>query len=220
MHALVRILESRSSILCIDGFEHADDASIFPLVEEFLEHCQKARLIICTRERPKSFFELLPDIGEVTLGGLGFHDTVAILSRLKINNEDGATTHFDIANKTEGHPLAIKLFASLVRQYGFSTKELLNDLPEFGKSLEEHWLSKIYARLSNDERELIECFSIYAEPVLRDGVHCVFVNSDWNIYLKSVQDKFLISQTSGNRFSMHSLIRDFCRQNLTERGMT
>lgn len=218
LHTLISVLESRSSILCFDGFEHANDTSILPLVEEFREHCQKARLIICTRERPRSFFELLPDIGEVTLGGLGFQDTVAILNQLKIKNENGAT-HTDIANKTEGHPLAIRLFSSLVHKYGFSTKELLNDSPEFGKSLEEHWLSKIYERLSSDERELIECFSIYTEPVLRDGVRFVFVNSDWNSFFQSVQDKFLISQASGNRFSMHALIRDFCRQNLAERGM-
>jgi tetratricopeptide (TPR) repeat protein len=217
LHTLVSILESRSSIFCIDGFEHADDSSILPLVEVFRDHCQKARLIICTRERPKSFFELLPDIGEVILGGLGIQEVAAVLNRLKISDEDG-TTYTDVANKTEGHPLAIKLFSSLVRQYGFSVKELLNDSPEFGKSLEEHWLSKIYARLSSNERELLECFSIYAEPVLREGVHCVFVNPDWNTILQSVQDKFLISQASGNRFSMHSLIRDFCRRNSTEHG--
>jgi len=217
LHTLVRILDSRSSILCFDGFEHADNASILPLVEVFRDHCEKARLIICTRERPKSFFEILPDIGAVTLGGLDFQDTIAILNRLKISDEDGAT-HSDIANKTEGHPLAIRLFSSLVHKYGFSAKELLNDSPEFGKSLEEHWLSKIYERLSSDERELMECFSVYTEPVLRDGVQCVFTNSEWNTFLQSVQDKFLISQASGNRFSMHSLIRDFCRQNLTEHG--
>lgn len=218
LHALVGILESRSSLLCLDGFENADDKSVAELAREFIDHCQNARLIICTRERPKSFFTFFTDSGEVPLGGLSEDDAVAMLEHLKIADEKEASLA-QVAKKTEGHPLAIKLCTSLVKAFGLSLRDLLNDSPEFGKSLEEHWLSKIYARLSAEERDLLERFSVYDEPVSRDGIGHVSSIQDWTPYLQSLQDKFLISQTSAGHLSMHSLIRDFCRRKLSERGL-
>lgn len=219
IHSLIEVLEHRKGILCLDAFEYADGPSIAILIKEILQHAQYMKVLICTRERPKSFTGIMSDLEEVPLKGLQKEDSIELLKTelRKKEKEDALDVTFEeIAKKTEGHPFAIKLFVPLVCNYNISAKELLSDSPEFGQTLEENWLSKIFIRLSDDEREMLERFSIFTEPVKRDGIRFVYPSEDWSSHLQKLQDKFLINFNQ-DQFYTHALIREFCMRKLRGR---
>lgn len=215
IHKLIELLDSRKCTLVLDGFERADQPGIQLFIQEVLEHSELFKVIICTRERPKSFMNILADIGEISLSGLSKEDAVELIRKANVLNDEDLL--FKVAQKTEGHPLAIRLFIPLVRYYDRSPYELLEDSPEFGKSLEEHWLSEIFSRLTDNERIILESFSIFIESVTKEGIQYIAPELDLSSYLQPLQDKFLLS-SSKNYFSTHALIREFCYKQLKIKG--
>lgn len=217
IHNLIRVLEDRSGVICLDSFERTNERSMMLFLHEILDHAQNVKVIVCTRERPKSFIGILSDLTEIPLHGLQIEDSVVFLKseiqkalspQIKLD-----VTYEEIAQKTEGHPFAIKLFIPLVTVYGLSAKKLLYDSADYGLTLEENWLSEIFERLSTEERELLERFSIYEEPIKHEGVKYVFPDENWSAWLQKVQSKFLIA-VDHEDFYTHSLIREFCIRKL------
>lgn len=217
IHRIIEVLDSHSSFLVLDVFERADIASLQIFVQEVLEHSDHLKVIICTRERPQAFMNILADISEIQIEGLIAKDAVVLLIK-HTNILEDPDILYKVAQKTEGHPLAIRLFIPLVRDYQLSPEELLADAPEFGQSLEEHWLLEIHNRLLEEERSLFEFFSVYLEPVSREGIQAVAVNKEIRIHLRSLQDKFLLNKAN-NVFSTHSLIREFFNKRLVDKGL-
>jgi len=112
---------------------------------------------------------------------------------------------FDEAHmKLGGLPFAAEIFMGLLAE-GESVVDLLNDLRAVHERMTD-LLDLSFNRLSAGAKEMLVLMSIFSKPVKRDAVRAVCDRDDWE---DSLEELIRTSLVSGNRYSLHPLVREY-----------
>ncbi len=194
---------SEDMVLCFDGFQQVRDKNIvalFRLLKAF-----EGKIIITSRERPPFLTISRTDIAEVRLSTLNEMETRDLLHSRGIPLEDGflKKAHFRLG----GHPLILDIFCEAVREKKAS--DVLESLPV--ESVEDYLWSEIFEELSEKDRELVECLSMFRVPASTDILNKIYKQQRFWMVLKGLEKRMLIKRQNGN-YVLPSMIREFTYQ--------
>ncbi|AKB43704.1 tetratricopeptide repeat protein [Methanosarcina vacuolata] len=123
-----------------------------------------------------------------------------------------------LAIGVDGHPLALKLLVELVTEFG--VKDMLEDLSMYQKDKEDTILKarKLFDKMAGDEKELLERFSVYREPVSMKGLREMFTENTPINAIKRLRDKSLLEIDHKENYWLHPLVQEFLYQDLINKN--
>ena len=205
------------SRLCIviDDFHTAND-ELELLVELFGKYAKKVKLIILTRRRSKSLRDLFYLTYEEDLVGIDIGSVAGYLEKYRLQIKPELCK--PIYEKTAGHPLALRMFASLCVVERYEPEALLSEFEDaFGNKLEAELISKVSEGLDPHEKELLSRFSVFRVPVKREVIKHIYDGNDLQTVLNSLLHRFLITEPVEKEFSTHDLIKEFFYAQLADK---
>lgn len=213
---LLQQLDKLSLCIIIDDFHTAND-EFEPLVNLFDKYTKKIKFLIITRRRSQSLRSIYYSAYIENLSGIGIGQVKYYLSRYRLHIKEELVK--PIYEKTTGHPLALRLFASLCVVDRYDPEELLSELADvFGKRLEVELIAKINQELESPEKELLSRFSVFRIPVRREAIRYIYDNNT-EIVLNSLLHRLLITEPIEREFLTHDLIREFFYDQLTDKSL-
>jgi len=233
-------LSPRRMLLVLDNFEHLLDGA--ETLARLLHSAPRCKALITSRQRLHLLEEwLLPVVGLGLAGGTASEAAELFLrSARRVHPDFRSDGQEDaiaaICRQVEGMPLAIELAASWVRvmscaeisqqmrqNLDFLTTRLRN-LPERHRSLHALF-DQSWRLLSPEEQRVLAGVSVFQGGwTLEDAAHVLALDdttaassSSLHHLLLALVDKSLV-QSSGQRFHIHELVRQFAAQQLAASG--
>ncbi len=226
---LVNYLQRRSMLLVLDNFEHLIEAA--PVVTEIIRAAPLLRIIVTTRQRLH-----LQDEQIFPLQGLSFpswetpedaaeYESVQLFTQSALRvRPDFTLSQVDLAPLTricrlaQGMPLAILLAAGWIEL--LSPAEIadelahnldiletdMQDLPARQRSMRAVF-NYTWELLNRKERELLKKLSVFRGGCSVSAAREI-TGASLSI-LRSLVNKSLLQATSGNRYEVHELLRQF-----------
>ncbi len=195
------ILSALNAHLVVDDYQKVSDPRLRELIASLARRLVGGKLIVISRRLPHELLTSLHNVLHIKLLGFNLMEAMELLRKLGVNLSKEEFS--EVYASTRGHPLLLKMFADVVRNYGLSkAMEILSkgDLP---KSL---W-SMIHKSLKPEERELLRVLSCINEPlppeVIRELISSKYVIK----YLYALEDYGLI-EDFGGKFGINDLIRE------------
>jgi predicted ATPase/transcriptional regulator with XRE-family HTH domain len=233
---LINFLQDRAMLLVLDNFEHLLDST--PLVAAMMQSAPGVRVLITSRERLNLQGEIV-----YTLRGLEFPtweapEDVLDYDAVKLFMQSARRVrpdfvfepdHLDylalICRLTEGMPLGIELAAGWVDvlsleqiavelQQGIDILETdLRDVPDRQRSIHATF-EYTWRRLTDTERTILGRLSVFRGGFTLPAAQAVAGATAR--HLRGLAQKSLIQTESGERFSIHELLRQFAAGKLAE----
>lgn len=215
--AFVAALNRGHYVLFLDDFHLVTDSVVTETLTEALKlHAGEARTVILTREASPALQKLLARrerVGEseqarkMELEGLELEPALALW------HDCGAEETPDglkpLWRKVEGHPKALELCASLVRQ-GTGIPSLLK-MPLYDKGAAQpllRLLRETDRRLTWQERHLLQRCSVFDEPFAETALARLYGFEDWAPVAQRASDRFLLDRVD-RAYRLHPLVRDY-----------
>jgi tetratricopeptide (TPR) repeat protein len=197
------------------------------LIESFLGSSQgklkDSKIVLISRDNVQNFL-LKPK--KLTIKGLKEEDLRNLIDELRTFFEEDIpfdnTELLNLAQKLEGHPLAIYLSLDLLKS-GFSMQEIEKEIINRGhektvsskeETISERLLNAIFTRkdASPEERQFIKKFSVFRGIVSEQIIDLVLEVKSWSIATKLKEKNILkVTPKEGVRhYSLHPLVREFC----------
>ncbi|AKB44301.1 tetratricopeptide repeat protein [Methanosarcina vacuolata] len=232
INLLFNELNEASYLLVLDNFEVILDpqtnkpleskVGFSELIESAKESCIRSKILFTSWDSLASERGIRPFSYQIR--GLDTSAGILLLRHEGLLNE--SETELKKAIKlSDGHPLALILLAQLVREEADTLSTLLNDgslwIGEEGE-VAENILAKIYRRLSEDERELLQYISIFRQPAPTKAIEIVANHPKWTerrikkVALK-LAHKSLIQKTENGYYWEESLICRYAGTQLSEK---
>lgn len=211
---LLTYLDTLKVCIIFDDF-HKTNEDFETVIETIENSTRNLKVIVGTRRRTNSLANLFSKSELMTLEGIPMAFLKEYLNQYRLYVEDELVK--SIYEHTSGHPLALKLFASLCAVKRYSPEDLLEEYSDiYGLSLEYELLQKIYEELNGDEKELLCKFSVFRTPVNRAGIE--FINEKpSDVVINSLLFRFLITEPLELEFITHDLIRTFSYERLEDK---
>ncbi len=239
-------LQQKQILLVLDNFEHLLDG--VPLIQELLQNCPSLRLLITSRERLQLMGETVFTLGSLSFptgempppleGYLeGYNEEfdaiqlfVETAQRLRPNEPlhvDGMHAVAEICRLVGGMPLGILLAASWIEvlspaeiaaelSQGFDLLEKeLRDLPERQQSMRAV-LTYSWQRLTEAEQAVFMRLALFRGGFTRAAAEEI-AGASLSILARLV-DKSFVQRTSGRRYDVHELVRQYAEQQLKAAG--
>lgn len=182
----------------------------------------RSRILMTTRPWPLGSREYPPTcMQEYTVRGLEVGEGVELLHTFGIEADDEALR--TVVRRTGGHAFALTLLASLLRSRKLTLAAFFAD-----SSYEHVWtgnvarnlLDKIYtSQLNNMQRQLLQAFAIYREPVTLAAVRalCDFDATVSATRLQQALDgllaQHLLQAVGGGSYQLHAIIQGYAQDN-------
>lgn len=226
-------LEDKSTLLLLDNFEQLTDAA--PMVGTILRRCPKAKCLVTSREPLRVSGEQILEIEPLVRA----HSVQLFCDRARLVKPDFKMTDetrddiFSICERLDGIPLAIELAGARVR--ALSTPQILTRLERSLKlltggardALARHQTLRAtidwsHDLLSEDERELFACLSVFAAGFTLEAAESVCSDCmDPFDGVLSLHEKSLLKReelAGEERFYMLQTIREYAREKLAATG--
>jgi len=206
---LVSVLNDKPSLLVLDNFEHCLrdrkilDPSLFQLLDDCCKKGHASKIIVTSRENPD---DLYGDYNRYDLGGIEKGSGVELLKEKGLANEKEQDLQL-AERKVHRHPYCLLLLASLVANYGEDFKRTLADPQIWTGKIGDVFLVAHYQRMSEPERNILECMSVYRQPVPEEAV-AVFDGDNVYELLRSLRNKSLV-QSADKLYFLHPIVKDY-----------
>jgi diguanylate cyclase (GGDEF)-like protein len=232
---LVAHLSGREMLLVLDNFEHlADGAS---MLTELLRAAPDLRILVTSRERLG-----LPEEGVLLLDGLAlptdghsataavqlFHQRARQVDPVFAPTEEDTRSIGRICALLNGLPLGIELAASFCQTYSSSAilAELERSLGFLTDTrdgrLERHRsltavLDSFWEILSHHERRALQALAVFRGGFTREAARAIAGASSF--FLDGLTAKTVLRRSSGGRFTIHELLRQYAAEKLHARPL-
>jgi len=195
---------------------------LHPMATRFLKHLTantiKTKALITTRLMPTSL-EDFSGVKHVFFKGLSRRDTVNFL---RIEGIKGNRAELEQAgNVYDYHPLMLKLLTSAIKR---SRTKDINEafrLQLIDRKDPHKILSTSFNLLSEKERHIATCISVFRSAFLFDSCKALFPNMKegqlWRVMLELRNLGFLFYDEKEDRFDLHPILRSFLYDSLTNR---
>jgi len=198
--------------------QHFADKGIELLFSSLRSQTNNSKVIITSRILPilkngESLIDVLEDERKQHLKGLRTDFAVEYLANNGLE-KIGYQNLEKLAIAVDGHPLSLKLLIELVNKYG--TADVLGDLSVYQEQREDtiKKARKLFDKLAGDKKELLECISVYREPVDLKGLKEMFTkNTPKNAVIELIENSLLETDYNGS-YWLHPLVREFSYEDL------
>ncbi len=177
-----------------------------------------AKIIITSRILPKlgnedSLIDVVEDEEKQHLNGLSTDFAVDYLAKNGLGSLEQNKLE-ELVTGVDGHPLALKLLISLVKKYGAS--DTLKDLTRYKKLREDiiKKTKKLFDKLARDERELLECISVYRKDEIMDAIEIMFTDRTPIDAVDNLIDDSLLETDHNGNYWLHPLVQEFSYDDL------
>jgi ATP-dependent transcriptional regulator len=177
-----------------------------------------AKIIVTSRILPKlengeSLLDVIEDEDKQHLNGLQTDFAVDYLVKNKLDSLELDKLK-ELAIGVDGHPLALKLLVALVKDYGVD--DILEDLSIYQEQKKDTILKarKLFEKLVEDEKGLLERISVYREPVEMKGIKQMFVENISPSVIQKLIDKSLLETNHKGNYWLHPLVQEFSYDDL------
>lgn len=203
LSSLVQQGISEDMVLCFDGFQQVRDEDIVTLFR--LLKNLKGKIIATSRERPPFLTLTRKDITEIRLSALNDKETQDFLHSRGVPLDNGVLKKAHC--RLGGHPLILDMFCEAVREE--KATDLLENLPV--DRVEDFLWSEIFEKLSEKDRELVECVSMFRVPASTDILKKIYRQGRFWMILKGLERRMLIRRQNGS-YVLPSMIKEFTYQ--------
>ena len=204
---LFKFLDKYKICLVIDDFHKAKN-DFDKLIEFANLNFKVSKCIVLTRRRTSAIKRIYYSSIEYEVTGIEISFVKEFLLKYRLSITDELVK--PIFEKTLGHPLALRLFASFCVVERYSPEELLEEFSElWGTAFEEKLLSKMCDELEENEQEFLSKFSVFRLPVKRDAIGFIYPRDNVQTILNSLLHRFIITEPYETEFSIHELIRNY-----------
>jgi GTPase SAR1 family protein len=214
-HELNKTLNSNDTILIIDDSDYIDN--FIELVQKYsYNHSGKTRYILISKKSKLGNFD---SSNFYFLKVLGF-DRLQLNEYLLVREID--TLPKEIIDRlwesTDGLPLAISIFCTLVKSFSIDPDSLLRGDMLYNERIDS-WYRKLMLFIGSQLEQLLNNLSLCEEP-FNDSIVKIFckkLNIENNEQaLENLIRLFLIQQYSPYRWSIHKLISEKSKLNINE----
>ncbi|MCL5774536.1 MAG: hypothetical protein M1536_09230 [Firmicutes bacterium] len=214
---LIDILNKKEFILFADDFHLVQDENI-KLFLSLLNTYLNARIVFISREDiPSSPFEKL-DIFEEKLEGLPVNVAVNLLKDLldlhKLSHQPDNKNLLRIAEKVAGHPLLLKLTASLIIARSLDLEEIFSE--KAPREIEDYLFSNVLNKFSSNERRILEVLALSDIPIAEDAIKTMLKIKDIKEITAILQRKFLLDRDASGNIFIHQLIAQYMANSMAE----
>lgn len=197
----VRELCNYSTVLFLDNFQKIGDDSDFKVFKDYLKN---SHLVIMSRTQPS----FLSD-GYESLQPLDRYSSVNLLR--KLNSTERLEVLEKIYEKTQGHPWSLVCFAELSRV--LPAKNLLEELPNFGKEQQNYVFEQCWKHLNDSEKDFLMRASVFTKPLSFDALkRCSGEKKLLDILISLLEKSYVIKKEEN--YYTHEIIREFALLNL------
>ena len=123
----------------------------------------------------------------------------------------------ELAGSVDGHPLALKLLVGVVKKFGVS--DTLNDLSRYQRRKADviKKTRRLFDRLAGDEKELLECVSVFRRPAPMSAIEAMFTARTSEDAVDKLIDNSLLETDHGGKYWLHPLVREFSYDDLEDK---
>ncbi|MCL5774123.1 MAG: AAA family ATPase, partial [Firmicutes bacterium] len=212
---LINILSKKKFILFIDDFHliHDENINIFlNLLYTYLD----SRVIFISREDiPVPYLEKL-DVFEEKLEGLPVEVAANLLKNLidlhKLTPMPDNKSLAKVAEKVGGHPLLLKLVASLILSKSLVIEKIAAD--EASREIQRYLFSNILKKVSPEERDFLNILALSTIPIAEDAVKTMLKIKNTGEIIASMERKFLVDKDASGSVFLHSLIAQYLEKDM------
>ncbi|MGE5457201.1 MAG: hypothetical protein ACM3RX_02485, partial [Methanococcaceae archaeon] len=177
----------------------------------------EARIIITSRAFPKlKDGECLIDVIEgekQDIKGLKTNFAIDYLVKNGLGDLEPEKLE-ELAIGVDGHPLALRLLIGLVKKFGVS--DTIKDLTRY-KIHKEGTIKKarqLFDKLAGDERELLECISVYRQAETLNAIEIMFTDKTPINAVDNLIDESLLETDHKGKYWLHPLVQEFAYDDL------
>ena len=218
------LIERDRKVIFLDNFQDVIDPSFRAFFKFAERRLSKARIVLISREMPDAGVRIAP----IPLDGLQ-EDAPQYARRLIDTYYSDVLISDDklkvVCYNLQGHPFAIEFAVQLLR-YGETSDNIIKKIVDAkGKSeeLSRKLLDEVFnhPRSTDEERDVLVHFSVFRAEVDKAAISSLFDGRDVTETIRKLYDKKMIMRSqTGNLYSTHPLIREFCYQRLKNKSNT
>ncbi|MBU7045911.1 MAG: tetratricopeptide repeat protein [Theionarchaea archaeon] len=198
----VQELCTYSTVLFLDNFQVVHDSDF----KIFRDHLKNSTLVIMSRMQPAFVMESYE-----SLSSLDSDSSINLLRELEVKESPGILEK--IYEKTQGHPWSLVQFADLARV--LPVKELIDELPNFGKEQENYMNEECWKHLNRNEKDFLMRASVFRKPLTFDTLEvCSKEGTPSDVVLSLAQRFYLVKREE--YYYIHDIMRDFSFSKLKE----
>ncbi|MBU7047077.1 MAG: tetratricopeptide repeat protein [Theionarchaea archaeon] len=184
-----------STVLFLDNFQVVDDSDF----KIFKDHLKNSTLVVMSRMQPTFLMESYE-----SLSSLDRDSSINLLRELEVKESPGILEK--IYEKTQGHPWSLVQFADLARV--LPVKELLDELPNFGKEQENYMNEECWKHLNEHEKDFLMKVSVFRNPLTFDSLEvCSKEGTPSDVVLSLAQRFYLVKREE--HYYIHDIMKDF-----------
>lgn len=192
-----------------------------PAAERFLKSLVgcKTKTLITTRLMPAPL-EDLAGVSHISLKGLSQRDAVRFM---RSEGVKGTRAELEQAGRVyDYHPLMLKLLTTAIRRSRAKDIKHARRLKLIDKEEPHKILSGSFNLLSNEERQVAACVSVFRSAFKFDSAKALFPGMDeerlWQVLQELRSLGFLFYDEHTDCFDFHPIIRSFLYNSLTDRA--
>lgn len=177
------------------------------------------RILLTSRPRPIGTRKYPPTfLQEYPVGGLMIDEGVALLQN---HGVQGTETELKTAvSLCAGHAFSLTLLASLMHEHQMSLTTLFKNSSLWIGDIATNLLDQIYtAQLNDIERELLQAYSVYREPVSLEAALVIMdspIKSEVSAALKTLLTQHLLEAVGEGRYQLHAILAKYLQEHFVE----
>jgi tetratricopeptide (TPR) repeat protein len=202
--------------------QHFADTEIKLLFSSLRYNTHNAKIITTSRilpmlENGESLLDVVEDEEKQNLKGLRKDFAVDYLASNGLEDVEPKKLE-ELTTGVDGHPLALKLLVELIKEFG--VRDTLEDLSMYRESKDDiiKKARKLFDKLAGEEKELLERFSVYREPVDLKGLKEMFTENTPKNAVRKLINKSLLETDHMGHYWLHPLVQEFSYEDLKNKN--
>jgi len=191
------------TVLFLDNFQNLKNDSDFRI---FKEHLRNSTFIIMSRTQPRFLLESYE-----SLPSLDRNSSLDLLKALDVKESQRMLKK--IYEKTQGHPWSLVYFAELSRV--LPVKNLLEELPDFGREQEAYLSKECWKLLNESEKDFLMRVSVFTKPLTYEALKVCSREDGPSEVLIALARKFCIAKRD-EYYYIHDIMKNFALSKLKE----
>jgi tetratricopeptide (TPR) repeat protein len=201
------------ALLVVDDFHLVEQSGASALLDAFLEAGPPSNLVLTSRTYvDRTHYPHL--LGRVQISGLQSNEVDALLDGRELDVPSAMRE--ELASKTEGLPLAVGLFASLVQDFDREPADLLDGTMKASMRL-RGWFNEMWDALDAGGRSLLQFLSLAESPFdigLVKAAAKFLGSNDVDVTFERLEHTYLVQRYSRHRWTIHQLLAAYISDSL------
>ncbi|MGY8669294.1 NB-ARC domain-containing protein [Bradyrhizobium sp. UFLA05-109] len=214
---LIQAVVENQLVLIIDDFHNSDRESYLPLLRAAARQSPPTKLVLISRLYPDELVGQ-PSTAVFHLGLFTEEEAATLVQQRGLPNLPSELLK-ELWTKTGGLPLAITWFCTLVKEFGYAPRTALTG-ELAGIDRLRQWFQEINSLVSEEAAKLLRLLSLTDGSFDRSVVRLLsreILGIDSPEIFYSLNRAFLVESYGADKWRVHDLVADLCRDSLDEK---